>query len=1098
MSKSKDTKKTSPNIRGQKSGQKLTSSRNATDRPGTVEIIQPKQGIWRTYDATDGLPGGVWCLLQDRKGFLWLGTEVGLCRYDGTEFTTYTTADGLAHNYVYAICEDRKGILWFGTRGGGISRFDGKNFANYTAAHGLVDDHVSAICEDFQGRLWFGTDGGVSCFDGQGFRNYTTSDGLGYNTVQAICEDSAGRLWFGTGWWDVGRGVSCFDGQRFIIYTIENGLPCDGVMAICEDRRGRLWFGTWGGGLCYFDGQRFVTYTAKDGCDASFVLAICEDRQGRLWFGGAGGISCFDGQDFVTHTTQDGLLDDRVLDIIQDREGYLWFANSFGGLSRFDSETLQLLTEEPVTEILTQDKRGGLWFSNENELCYFKEGQLRRRILASTALIYGILEDSIGGIWLGLFGDGLYYYDSPDAVWNCVGKHFTFGNELPESKAVSSLIRAKDGTIWVGTDGNPGYLCRAICSDLEQRDVNEFEVTPTPYGMTNRLFEDRQGRIYIGGRVWAGVGMGGGGLSHYDSDKPGCLHNYTTEGGLLDDGVMSIVEDDSGNLWIGTSQGLYCYDGEQFALYGKEQGLSCLTHQWSTKDANGQLWFGTLGGGIYRYDGKHFQTLTARDGLPSNSITGLVPQPDGSMIIGTYRGIVHYHPTATLPPPVEIQEVMADEVYRNPTELKLTTTEAHLLTIIYNGLSFATHQMRYSYILEGYDEEWRDTWERQVRYESLPVGDYTFKVIAINRDLVPSETPAMLKLTVLSDPRDVRISALETQVDNLQRQLGGRYNFENIIGHSDAIKQVQMRMEIAIELGLNVVVLITGDTGTGKELVANAIHFNSSRKDGPLLICNCAAIPKDLIQSTLFGHRKGAFTGAHEDRVGYFEAAEGGTLILDEVGDMPLEVQPNLLRVLEERKFSRVGEYTSHDVDVRIIAITNQDLQKEADEGRFRRDLYFRLSQFPIHLPTLQDRLDDIPILAEHFLRLYLEESGRQLDGFAPDVFGMLQGYGWPGNVRELQNVVCEAAEYAAHEGRLVQTYHFPPRIAHGESLIRDVLSDQSGYRDSVDSFGRRLIEKVLRESEGNRSEAARRLKTDPSNLRKLMRRLGIEREDNR
>jgi transcriptional regulator with GAF, ATPase, and Fis domain len=338
------------------------------------------------------------------------------------------------------------------------------------------------------------------------------------------------------------------------------------------------------------------------------------------------------------------------------------------------------------------------------------------------------------------------------------------------------------------------------------------------------------------------------------------------------------------------------------------------------------------------------------------------------------------------------------------------------------------------------------------------------------------------------------IFTLETQVDNLQRRFGGKYSFENIIGNSETIKQVQMRMEIAIESGLNVVVLVTGATGTGKELVANAIHFNTSRRDGPLLTCNCAAIPKDLVQSTLFGHRKGAFTGAHEDRIGYFEAAEGGTLILDEIGDMPLEMQANLLRVLEERKFSRVGgEHTSQYADVRIIAITNRDLQKEVQEGRFRRDLYFRLSQFPIHLPTLQERLEDIPLLAEHFLQLYLEEGGGQLDDFAPDVFEMLQNYSWPGNVRELQNTIYQAADYAAQEGRLIKIHHFSPRIVHGESLMQNMFSDQAGYRESVDSFGRRLIEKVLRESHGNRSEAARRLKMDPSNLRNLMRRLGIE-----
>jgi DNA-binding NtrC family response regulator len=816
-------------------------------------------------------------------------------------------------------------------------------------------------------------------------------------------------------------------------------------------------------------------------------------------FGAFGGVSGFDGQDFITYTTEDGLLDNRVLDIIQDQEGHLWFANFFGGLTRFDTETLQLLTEEPVSEILIQDRQGGLWFGREYELCYLRESRLRRRAFASTATVFGLLEDSNGGIWVGPFRDGLYYYDSPDAVWSGKGKHFTTEDGLSGINSVLSLIETRDGTIWAGTEGTPGYLCLAVHSesltkpDLERREVNAFEAIPTPYGMTHRLFEDSQGRVYIGGRVWVGGGMGGGGLSHYDSDKPGCLYNYTMEGGLLVDSVMSIVEDDSGNLWIGTSQGLYCYDGKQFALYGREQGLSCPAHQWSTKDANGQLWFGTLGGGIYRYDGKHFQMLTTMDGLPSNSVTGFVPQSDGSMIIGTYRGIVHYHPTAKLPPSVEIREVAADEVYQNPTELEFTTTETRLLTISYHGLNFATRQMRYSYILEGHDKEWQDTWERQARYDNIPVGEYNFKVVAINRDLMESETPSILKLTVVPDPRDAKITVLQSQVSYLHRQVSAKYQFENIIGRSAAIREVQMRMELAIGLGLNVVVLITGETGTGKELAAHAIHANGSRKDQPELIFDCAATARELVVSELFGHRKGAFTGAIEDKIGYFEAAKGGTLVLDEIGDMPVDVQPNLLRVLQERKFQRVGEYDLRNVDVRIIAMTNRDLLKAVKEGNFREDLYHRLNGFPIHLPPLRERLEDIPLLAEHFLQRYSEENSRQLNGFAPDVFEMLQSYLWPGNVRELQNVIYQAAQYAAPEGPLIHTHHFPLQITHGESPIQEVLSERLGLSKSLKRLQGRMVENALRECGGNRTRAAQMLGIHRPNLVRLIRDLGIE-----
>ena len=468
------------------------------------------------------------------------------------------------------------------------------------------------------------------------------------------------------------------------------------------------------------------------------------------------------------------------------------------------------------------------------------------------------------------------------------------------------------------------------------------------------------------------------------------------------------------------------------------------------------------------------------------------------MIILSTRGIVRYQPTAAVPPGVEIREVVADKVYRNQEELELTTTGADLLTISYHGLNLATRQMRYSYILEGYDDGWRETWERQARYENLPVGEYTFKVIAINRDLVPSEEPATLKLTVVPDQRDVRINTLETEVGHLRRELGGKYHFENIIGNSSAIKEVRLSMERAIDSGLNVVVLITGETGTGKELVAKAIHLKSHRKNHPMLTCNCAAIPKDLVASELFGHRKGAFTGAIEDKVGFFEAAEGGTLILDEIGDMPLEAQSSLLRVPQERKFQRVGEYTSRDVDVRVIAITNRDLNQEVKEGRFREDLYHRLNEFPIHLPPLRERMEDIPVLAEHFLQQYLQETNRELDGFAPDVFKMLASYSWPGNVRQLRRIILLAADYAAQEETsIVHLRHFPSQIMPNEPLIQEVIQEigkqPSHYRELVDRFERRCIAHALLACNGNRTKAAKMLGMERRFLYEKMQQLKID-----
>ncbi|MFQ6044288.1 MAG: sigma 54-interacting transcriptional regulator, partial [Candidatus Poribacteria bacterium] len=231
--------------------------------------------------------------------------------------------------------------------------------------------------------------------------------------------------------------------------------------------------------------------------------------------------------------------------------------------------------------------------------------------------------------------------------------------------------------------------------------------------------------------------------------------------------------------------------------------------------------------------------------------------------------------------------------------------------------------------------------------------------------------------------------------------MNSKYRFPNIIGHSDAINKVFDLMEQAAEADMDI--LITGETGTGKELVAKEIHDKSSRKDKPLLALNCGAIPREALVSELFGHSKGAFTVASEDKAGLFEAASGGVVILDEIGDTPLDVQPNLLRVLEEHKVQRLGETISRDVNVRVIAITNRNLTEQVEAGRFREDLYSRLNRLHIHLPPLRERLEDIPLLAEHFYREACRQTARDLDGLAPDVLDMLQNYHWPGNVRELR-----------------------------------------------------------------------------------------------
>jgi transcriptional regulator with GAF, ATPase, and Fis domain len=249
---------------------------------------------------------------------------------------------------------------------------------------------------------------------------------------------------------------------------------------------------------------------------------------------------------------------------------------------------------------------------------------------------------------------------------------------------------------------------------------------------------------------------------------------------------------------------------------------------------------------------------------------------------------------------------------------------------------------------------------------------------------------------------------LEGQIDQheecLKEQPVGTTAFGDLVGQSLALRRIVGQVDIVAPT--EATVLILGETGTGKELVAHEIHGRSARKDGRLVRVNCASIPRELFESEFFGHVRGSFTGAVKDRAGRFEAAEGGTLFLDEVGEIPLDIQNKLLRVLQEKRYERVGDDHTRRADVRIVAATNRDLKKEVAAGRFREDLYYRLNVFPIQVPPLRERIEDIPLLAQHFVKLAAREMNCTKARLTRAGVTKLQSYDWPGNVRELRNVI--------------------------------------------------------------------------------------------
>ncbi|MEZ4360686.1 MAG: sigma 54-interacting transcriptional regulator [Kofleriaceae bacterium] len=321
------------------------------------------------------------------------------------------------------------------------------------------------------------------------------------------------------------------------------------------------------------------------------------------------------------------------------------------------------------------------------------------------------------------------------------------------------------------------------------------------------------------------------------------------------------------------------------------------------------------------------------------------------------------------------------------------------------------------------------------------------------------------------------------------RRREGKVRFDNIIGEAPAMKIVLAQLERVIDT--RATVCIAGETGTGKELIASAVHNQSQRQDKMFVAQNCAALPENLLESELFGHRRGAFTSADSDKKGLFEIADGGTLFLDEMGEMPLTLQAKLLRVLQEGTIRAVGATTEKQVDVRIICATNRDLAAEVEQGRFRQDLYYRLMVFPIELPPLRDRREDIPALAAFFLRRYAEEYRAELPGFTQEALDALTNYAWPGNIRELENEV-QRLVIQAESGHWIEVTDLSPRLRKVEGTVNRIAPKKGTLREMMEQVERWLITEALRDHGNNKTKTAATLGITREGLHKKLAKFGL------
>lgn len=372
------------------------------------------------------------------------------------------------------------------------------------------------------------------------------------------------------------------------------------------------------------------------------------------------------------------------------------------------------------------------------------------------------------------------------------------------------------------------------------------------------------------------------------------------------------------------------------------------------------------------------------------------------------------------------------------------------------------------------------TIETAVQAMKLGAYDYLAKPFKL------VELPIMVR-------RGLKERGLRFENQFLKSQLKQKYAYDNIVGTGRAMKGIFETIETIS--GLSTTVLITGETGTGKELIAKAVHFSSPRRDQKLVSINCGAIPENLLESELFGHVRGAFTGAVQTRIGRFEQANGGTLFLDEIGNMPVSLQVKLLRVLQEREFERIGANNTIKVDVRIIAATSSNLEEMVREGLFREDLYYRLCVIPIQLPPLRERREDIPLLVQRFMQQFCHRHQLETKTMAPQVVKALMAYDWPGNVRQLENIVERMVALTGTRPAITAA-DLPIEIQQRENLnfvpLIDIPDEGINFQNVVTDMERELIVQSLRKTNGNKKLAAKLLNLKRTTLIEKIKRIGL------
>jgi DNA-binding NtrC family response regulator/ligand-binding sensor domain-containing protein len=1057
------------------------------DRHGSLWIASEQRLIeWRdrelrTFTPRDGLPDApIRDLREDRDGRLWIGTERGLAHVDPATGLIVREHGPLAQLRAVRLFVDADNVLWIGGLAQLAMRAPDGQAALHEIAPGADEAPVVALAQDTAGQIWYGVGGGAGGLHRLSRHRvtpYTREQGLPCDNIAPVTQGTDGTIWFGALCSERSALVALKDGQ----VRTYGGSPSDPmyVSALLPLPDGELLIGRFGGDVLRFKDGRIQPFAVPFGASRTDVHALYQDDQGALWVGTREGLARHQDGQWRTWRASDGLASSDVHTIIGGRDHSLWIGTGMG---------------------VTQIAQGRLISYGHAE--GVPPGEVRALYL-----------DADDALWIGTYGGGLARWKDGRAT-----AYGTAGGLLDLS--VHRIIEDDRGDLWLSGDrGVRRVNRRELVAIAEGNGARpRVEIFDTADGMKNAELNGmgqpaglraRDGSLWFpsqGGLVRIDPAVG-----HAESPAPPvAIESVLVNGVAQPPASVITVPPGSQDLEIRFTAPALARPEQ---IYFRYRLLGHDDEAWVDAGRRRLAHFGGLGPGDYRFEVAARSSAGAWNAAAPASLR-FVLQPRfyqrpvfkvtlaGLLLLAPSLGIwlrlrqLRYRARA-LEATVAARtvELRADRdgLRQALSDLSVAKTElegthTRLLTTFNQlrvGVILVDAESRVRFLSDAtrklVGERWPDSIGQPIE-RVLPIGSEALDAIRaqihepqagmrITMELAPASGERYwAELDVQRDPGEPgrRILYLYdvTETYDLKRALQAEARpaiAASLLGESVVMRA--LRDEIATVAGPDATVVIEGETGTGKELVARAIHEASRRATRPFVAINCAGLTESILASQLFGHRRGAFTGAVTDHVGLFEAAHGGTLLLDEIGDMPAGVQTHLLRVLQEREILRLGDSKPRPIDVRLLAATHRDLDAEVAGGRFREDLLYRIRVIRVRMPPLRARRDDVPLLAATFLRQARAAHGLRVESISREAMEQLQAYRWPGNVRELKQTIEGAAVRAS--GAVLKV-----------SDVLPALSSEAvpPARRGTQPRGHRLLLDALRQTGGNRKAAARLL----------------------